>query len=209
MIKLPKKFFKHKTDTVGGKSSMTEHWQRWPTGALSLWSPVLGSQLCCPLKGQHPASSWRPWGWIRTLLGIPIHPSWAFPYTPALFWPRHICTDYVAVLHRRNNLSPRYPRAAQYPAWSRTSVNFFFNWWKKRKLYSVCKAHFDNNNDKHPKYATGAQRKKFPLTVEITKVFTEKGGFEPHLQVQAEFNQIVKKVSWETGVRQTWKKISE
>lgn len=130
MIKLPKKFFKHKTDTVGGKSSMTEHWQRWPTGALSLWSPVLGSQLCCPLKGQHPASSWRPWGWIRTLLGIPIHPSWAFPYTPALFWPRHICTDYVAVLHRRNNLSPRYPRAAQYPAWSRTSVIFFFNWWK-------------------------------------------------------------------------------
>lgn len=28
---------------------------------------------------------------------------------------------------------------------------------KKHKLGSVCKAHFDNN-DKHPRYATGTQR---------------------------------------------------
>lgn len=64
---------------------------------------------------------------------------------------------------------------------------------KKHKLCSVCKAYFDNNNDKDPKYTRGAQRGKFPLTVETTKVFPERGEFELQLQVQAEFSQMVKK----------------
>lgn len=40
---------------------------------------------------------------------------------------------------------------------------------------------------------TGPQRKKFPLTAETSKVFTERVGFEPYLQVQAECNQMIKK----------------